>query len=169
MSTATRLNALLATMGRINPALFGGVKRSAAEPVGRLLGAVDEPVLRAGAALAPELTAGVAGVQYLVCAAVQAGHSGADWLAELASGIREWCTGPGAICSGGRVPWPSRVPLPEWAGRSTGDPWRVPDMFFSAAAALAGVAATVPDEGSRAHVYQLSEELLARAELAEVA
>ncbi|HYO86913.1 MAG TPA: hypothetical protein VES01_10735 [Dermatophilaceae bacterium] len=167
MATAIKLLALLATMSRINPAIFAPVTRWPQSPSagpGLLIQDLPEPVLRASASRMPEITAGVAGVHLLTTAAVAAQHQGRRLETVLAEDVEDWCSAPTTP-----IPWPKRVPVPQWVRATRDDPWCERDMFYSAAAAMAGLATHVEDEPTRCAVQRLSERLLERADLPRAA
>jgi hypothetical protein len=164
MASTAKLLALFATMGRINPAVFDCVNpRGDAQAVARdglRVGELPESVVRASASRAPELTAGVAGVYLLVRQAL-ALADGLDAAAALSAAVDDWCS----TTVRQPFPWPAAAPLPAWASacRRT-ENWRDKDMFYSAAAAMAAVAAHGADEPTRALVLGLAERLMQRAE-----
>lgn len=162
MAPTPKLQALLATMGRINPSVFGP---PACPPGTELLARrlplqiVDDQVLCACATRCPELCAGVVAVQRLAARAVAACPDAPE--TALAEDVEAWCSAAG----NDSVPWPTELPRPEWARGSLAEPFRTQDMFYSAAATMAGVAQRIVDRETRQRVEQLAERLLQRAEV----
>lgn len=161
MAPTPKLQALLATMGRINPSVFGPwVCPPGTQPVTRLpIQAVDDQAICACATRCPELSAGVLAVQMLAARALTVRPEAPE--DALAEDVEAWCS---AVAQDS-VPWPAEVPRPAWARGSLTEPFRTPDMFYSAAATMAGLASRIVDRDPRQVVEQLAERLLRHAEV----